>query len=585
MSVISQEEFSKATGLNRLPMPGLAALLMRVMKIDTVNGLIAGADHLTGPDFAAKLLEVLGIRVEFDEKDLHHLPAHGAFIVVANHPYGAIEALVLLQLLCTRRPQTKFMANFLLTKVPSLAEYILPVNPFEAAKNISSVRGIKSVFRQLAAGQPVAVFPAGEVSSFQPEKQRITDRKWHPVVGKIVTKAGVPVIPVYFHGNNGLGFSLLHFLHPSLQTAKLPSELFNKQGHVLRLRIGKAIAPEEISNRGPLKTVDFLRAKTYALGACMEDRDRLFKAGDLFKIRKAPHSIVAELPADDLEQEINGLQQYRIDGEKNYETYLAPSSAIPLVLREIGRLREITFREVGEGTNKSIDLDRFDIYYAHLFIWDRRKRRLVGAYRIGKGDEIFYSMGKRGFYLSQLFKLSKELSPILEKSLELGRSWVRKDYQQQALPLFLLWKGIVHYLQLHPHYQYLIGPVSISNRYSRLSRSLMVEYIRRHHFDEELASYVHARKRFKPRFSDEDAHVLLGESDTIKDLDALITELEPGPLKLPVLLRQYLALNAKFIGFNTDPKFCDSLDGFLVLPVSEVPAQKMEMLGKTSVNP
>ncbi|MXV15630.1 lysophospholipid acyltransferase family protein [Hufsiella ginkgonis] len=579
MTIISRKEFSKATGLHKIPMPGLTALMMRLMKIDALNRLIGNASALEGPGFAARLLANLGISIGLDEKDLANIPAKGPFIVVANHPYGAVEALVLLHILCSKRPDTLFMGNFLLKKIPNLADYIIAVNPFETVDNKSSISGIKNILRLLKDGTPVGIFPAGEVSSFKPSKQRITDRKWHPVVGKIIAKAGVPVVPVYFHGNNGLWFSILRFLHPSLQTAKLPSELFNKQGHVLKMRIGKALLPADVpGGENSSILLGYCRARTYALGAGLDDEPRIFKPGELFKVKKEPQPVVAETFWDVLETEIANISEYRISVEKNYETYLAPSSAIPVILKEIGRLREVTFREVGEGTNKSIDLDRFDIYYSHLFLWDTTAKMLVGAYRIGKGDEIFYGMGKKGLYLSELFRLKKGITPLLKKSLELGRSWVRKEYQQKPLPLFLLWKGVLCFLQSNPRYRYLVGPVSISNRYSKFSRSLMVEYITRNHFNHELAGYVKARKKFTPDFSGIDREILLENRGSIRDLDQLIAELEPGHLKVPVLLRQYISLNAWFIGFNRDPKFCDALDGFLVLDLEKVPEAKLDRL-------
>ena len=273
-------------------------------------------------------------------------------------------------------------------------------------------------------------------------------------------------------------------------------------------------------------------------------------------------------------------EHYRVWVEKNYEVFIAPTSSIPNIIREIGRLRELTFREIGEGTNKSTDLDEYDIYYHHLFIWDTEAKLIVGAYRIGLGDEIFYSMGKKGFYVTELFKIKEQFTPVLKKSLELGRSFIRKEYQQKPLPLFLLWKGILKYLIDNPRYRYLIGPVSISNTFSKFSKSLIVDYINRNHFDHEMAQYVRPRKKFKVDFSSIDTDMLMAGEDSFKGLDNLISEVETGTMKVPVLLRQYIALNAKIICFNIDPKFADCLDGFLVLDLQKVPQDILEKLGK-----
>lgn len=581
MKIITKADFSKAAKIDKVYLPGLASLLMEVMKINEVNEVFEKAEHLQGPTFVDKILQILGVTVEFDEADLKHIPKEGAFIAIANHPYGGIEGLVLLKLLCMVRPDAKLMANFLLKKIPNLSDYFIAVNPFENIEHSSSISGIKSTLELLKSGTPIGIFPAGEVSTFKFETQQITDKLWHPVVGKLIAKANVPVVPVYFHGNNGLLFNLLSFIHPSLRTAKLPSELFNKHGHKIKVRIGKPILPSAISfQNNTTKLLDFLRARTYALGTGLENEKKIFNPRKIFKIRKNPKRIVEAIPAEVIEKEIEGLTDYKVWTERTYEVYISPTTDIPHIIKEIGRLREITFREVGEGTNKPIDLDKYDIYYRHLFIWDTQTKMIVGAYRIGNGDEIFYSRGKRGFYTAELFKIKDQFYPILRTGLELGRSWIRKEYQGKPLPLFLLWKGILKYLLDNPQYRYLIGPVSISNSFTKFSKSLIVDFISSHHFDHELAQYVKPRKAFKVDFAKIDKDLLLEPNNSLKDLDSLISEIETTHLKVPVLLRQYLALNARIICFNIDPKFSDSLDGFLVVDMEKIPEEMLEKIGK-----
>ena len=582
MEVITTEEFAKATKLDKLKMPGLAALLMELMKINQVNKLFAQAQPKQGPDFVDAILEGCGINIEFDERDLKNIPTTGGFIAIANHPYGGIEGMVLLKILCLVRPDAKLMANFLLKKIPNLSDYFIAVNPFENIEHSSSISGLKNTLELLANGTPIGIFPAGEVSTYKVDQHQVTDRMWHPVVGKIIARAKVPVIPIYFHGNNGLLFNLLSLIHPTLRTAKLPSELFNKNGHTIKLRIGKPINVAEIpDNANSVKLLNFLRARTYALGTGLEEEKKIFNPRNIFKIKKLPEAIVPELSSEVLDNEVATLRDdYKIWVEKNYEVYIAPTASIPNIIREIGRLREITFREIGEGTNKASDLDEYDIYYHHLFIWDVEAKLIVGAYRIGLGDEIFYSIGKNGFYIASVFKIKAQFTPVLKKSIELGRSWIRKEYQQKPLPLFLLWKGILKYLIDNPRYQYLIGPVSISNSFSKFSKSLIVEYINRNHFDHEMAQYVKPRKKFKVNFSSIDSDLLIGGEDSLKTLDNLISEVESRNMKVPVLLRQYIALNAKIICFNIDPKFSDCLDGFLVLDLEKVPQDILDKLGK-----
>jgi len=582
MKVITTEEFAKATKLDKLKMPGLAALLMELMKINQVNDLFARAQPKQGPEFVDAILEGCGITVDFDEKDLKNIPKSGAFIAIANHPYGGIEGMVLLKILCLVRPDAKLMANFILKKIPNLSDYFIAVNPFENIEHSSSISGLKTTLELLAKGTPVGIFPAGEVSTFNVDKKQVTDRMWHPVVGKIIAKAKVPVVPIYFHGNNGLLFNLLSLIHPTLRTAKLPSELFNKQGHTIKLRIGKPINVADIPDlNNTTRLLNYLRARTYALGTGLDEEKKIFNPRNLFKIKKQAAAIVPETSAVILEKEIEPLREdYLVWAEKNYEVFIVPTSTIPNAIREIGRLRELTFREIGEGTNKATDLDEYDIYYHHLFIWDFEAKLIVGAYRLGFGDEIFYSMGKKGFYISELFKIKSQFTPVLKKSIELGRSWIRKEYQQKPLPLFLLWKGILSFLIDNPRYRYLIGPVSISNSFSRFSKSLIVDYINRNHFDHELAQFVRPRKKFKVDLGDLDPDVLLAAEDNFKGLDNLISEVETRSVKVPVLLRQYIGLNAKIISFNIDPKFSDCLDGFLVLDLEKVPKDILDKLGK-----
>ncbi|MEO7215922.1 lysophospholipid acyltransferase family protein [Mucilaginibacter sp.] len=266
MTAISKADFSKAAGINGLPL--LSSFLMNTLKIDAFNSMMENARALKGVAFADHLLKILGVTIIIDNEALARIPTDGAFITVANHPYGAIESLALLSILAKKRPETLFMGNFLLKKVPNLADHIIAVNPFENIKDASSISGLKTTLKVLKEGVPVAIFPAGEVSSYCFKKNQITDKEWHPVVGKIIAKANQPILPVYFHGNNGLLFSLARFIHPSLQTIMLFSQLFNKRGHKLYVKIGPPILPGEVAeHHSNGTTLSYLREKTYAMGS------------------------------------------------------------------------------------------------------------------------------------------------------------------------------------------------------------------------------------------------------------------------------------------------------------------------------
>jgi putative hemolysin len=276
----------------------------------------------------------------------------------------------------------------------------------------------------------------------------------------------------------------------------------------------------------------------------------------------------------------SAINEYLLFRSKNYCVICAPSVEIPNVMTEIGRLREITFREVGEGTNRKIDIDEFDLYYNQLFIWDEELNAIAGAYRVGKGKEIIERYGKKGFYIQSLFKIDSGFNPILEQSIELGRSFITKDYQRKPLPLFLLWKGILYFLIKNPEYRYLIGPVSISSRFSNFSKGLIINFMKTNYYDNEFARFITPRNTFKVNVSLDDTDVIFEKSNDFKKLDKFIQGNELDDFRIPVLLKKYIKLNGKIIGFNVDPKFNNALDGLLILDLFEVPIETITSLSK-----
>ena len=231
---------------------------------------------------------------------------------------------------------------------------------------------------------------------------------------------------------------------------------------------------------------------------------------------------------------------------KNYEVFLTEAVKIPNILREIGRLREVTFRAVGEGTNQSIDLDRYDTFYKHMFLWDDDAKCIAGAYRMGLGKDIYAKHGISGFYLTELFRFESELYPMMEQSIEMGRAFIVKEYQQKPMPLFLLWKGIVHTTLRFPEHQYLIGGVSISNQFSDFSKSLMIEFMKSHFYDPYIAQYIQPKKEYKVQLKDADKDLIFNETESdLNKFDKIIEDVEPGGLRLPVLIKKYIKQNAR----------------------------------------
>ena len=557
----------------------LAKFIMYVLRFSKLNKIYGQIGDKKGIEFIEELVRILEVTCEFDPSELKKIPKKGPFIVVSNHPYGGLDGILLIKILCQVRPDIKVMANFLLKRIEPISNFFLAVNPFEDHKGAkSSIGGIKNAFEHLQSGGALCIFPAGEVSSYD-ASNKISDRQWQYPVLKFIKKAKVPVVPVHFSGKNSRLFHLIGLIHPNLRTAKLPSELLNKKRKPVKVRVGSAISLKEQENFPEIYQFGrYLRAKTYSMNSSVEVK-RFFN----YSLKRLPKQepVVPEIPGEVILQEIRKIEEDRLLFRlKNFAIYCAPSDDIPNILNEIGRLRELTFREVGEGTNRSIDLDEFDLYYFQLFIWDEEAKRIVGAYRIGKGADILHQFGTRGFYVQSLFRLKDSFLPVLQQSLELGRSFVVKEYQKQPMSLFLLWKGILYFLLKNPEYRYLVGPVSISNNYSSISKEMIIKFIMSHHFDWNMARLVAPRNAFKFKSQDQNINVIMENMDDINTFDRFIGDVDELNTGLPVLLKKYIKLNAKIIGFNVDPKFNNCLDGLILLDVYDVPKNMIESLSK-----
>lgn len=388
---------------------------------------------------------------------------------------------------------------------------------------------------------------------------------------KQLRKAKQPIVPVHLQADHLPG-GLLRKAIPGL-----PFHFTSEPVHI-NVRIGSAITPDDIA-RFPKNRPwgKFLQAKVFSLGSPLDIRPEHFTA---IQGAETQQPLAEAADPQRIAQEIAALRpEHKITARGQFDVFVAPFSLLPNTMFEIARLRELTFRAAGEGTGKSRDLDEYDIYYLQLIIWDREERKIVGGYRLGQGDRIFERFGVNGFYTNSLFKMKPGFFPVLKESVELGRSYVTPEYQKHRLPLFLLWKGILHFLLANPHYRYLYGPVSISKDYSDASKAIIVEFVRRFFFDKQLAAFVAPRKPFRVRVKSVDTRLLAeqlrGEFDA---LESLVETIEPAHFKVPVLFRQYLRQNAKFIAFNVDPNFADCLDGLMILDIAQLPANTIEAL-------
>ncbi|AWG20658.1 glycerol acyltransferase [Flavobacterium faecale] len=581
MGLVTAKEVAKAINIEKYGILGTFSgwLLMKILKISTLNKVYNRNKHLKDIDFLNGIVDDLQIKFEIPEEDLKRLPKDGAYITISNHPLGGIDGMLLLKLMLEKEPNFKIIANFLLHRIEPMKKYIMPVNPFENHKDAkSSVVGIKETLRHLSDGKPLGIFPAGEVSSYK-DGQLIVDKPWEEGAIKVIRKAQVPVVPIYFHAKNSRLFYLLSKISGTLRTAKLPSEVFSQRNRVIKVRIGKPISVNEQNEHKSIEAYsEFLRKKTYMLANPFEKEQKLIPTPSL-KLPKSPKQIVTAANSDTIISEVKALRDTdcRLLQSKNYEVFFADAKEIPTILHEIGRLREITFREVGEGTNESIDLDKFDKYYHHLFLWDEDAKKIAGAYRMGLGSEIFPKHGIEGFYLNELFRFEPELHDMMAKTIEMGRAFIIKEYQQKPMPLFLLWKGIIHTTLRFPEHKYLMGGVSISNQFSDFSKSLMIQFMRSNYYDPYIAQYIHPKKAYKVKLKDADKDFIFNETEAdLNKFDKIIDELEPGILRLPVLIKKYIKQNARVVAFNVDPLFNNAIDGLMYIRVEDIPESTMK---------
>jgi putative hemolysin len=471
--------------------------------------------------FERRVLEALDIRPTVTESDLMSIPARGPVVIVANHPHGALDGLLLLDVVHLVRPDVRVLANRLLERIPELHDSCFFVDPFDGPEAAARSRaGLRAAHLWLRHGGALVVFPAGEVGHATVNGSPV-DGPWKDTFERLAGASGAGIIPAFIEGRNSRLFYAAGRVHPRLRTALLGRELLNKRGRAIRVTLGSR---DEIANEI----------------ARLDDDACLVQSGSL-------------------------------------RVFCVTADAIPSTLQEIGRLREKTFRAAGEGTGHAFDLDRFDQVYLHLFAWDGDTQQVVGAYRIGRSDRISSEAGVRGLYTRTLFTYDDRLLTRMgAPALELGRSFVRAEYQKNYNALLLLWRGIGAFVARHPQYRYLFGPVSISARYSDTSHAMLVEFLRQNRLDRNLADLVDAITPPSPA-----RPIGRAVPGSIDDLNRLVAKSEADGKGIPVLLRQYLKLNARLLGVNVDRDFGDAVDALMLVDLTTVsPSILQRYLGK-----
>jgi putative hemolysin len=557
-------QIAHAPSLMRAVARAARPILERALALDRLRGLYDQARSAPGATFDAHVLRALDVRYRIDAAGGGGIPADGPLIVAANHPTGAVDGLVLAAAVRQVRTDVRILANHWLSRIPELHDTCFFVDPFGGPAAASRSRaGLREALLWLRRGGALVLFPAGEVTwRFTPgdagRGRRLVEPRWEATMGRLAAATGASVLPAFLDGRNSRLFYQAGRLHPVLRTLLLGRELLNARGRTVRVAVGPAF-PGRGSRSEPAATPESV---TDAARLAVESlRDGCRAAG--------PAPIEPPISKTLLAQDVEALAaEDLLLRSGSLDVFCAHAAAIPHVLREIGRLRETTFRAAGEGTGRATDLDRFDGHYQHLFVWERTKREVVGAYRLGATDVIVSGQGVAGLYTSTLFRYDDEMLRHLGPALELGRSFVRAEYQRSYSPLLLLWKGIGRLVAREPRYRMLFGAVSISSRYQETSQQCLRAFLAQEHTDASLAGLVQPIHPPPPLAPPARDAVRVAD---IESLDALIRRLE-GTQGVPVLLRQYLRLNATLLGFNVDPAFGDALDALMKVDLTQVPA-------------
>jgi hypothetical protein len=503
---------------------------------------------------------------DFDRKMLAKAPKGAVF--VCNQLLPGVDEWLLLLVLSEHFENVKILYPYPAPAPKSLKPYLLKPSRKNLKDRLLRLNFAKRLARSARKGDAVAIaldFSDNPLSHLGKNLLRTQ-------ILRQIRKSGLPVVPIHLHADR---------LPGGLLRKAIPGLPFHFAGGSasINVRVGAAIPAYDIADLGKNRLWGkFLQAKIFSLIAPTDIHSVIYPKEKPSGTMPVADPIEASLVA----KEIESLPpECKVAERSQFDVLIAPFQSLPNTMFEIGRLREETFRAAGEGTGKARDLDEHDLYYLQLIIWDREQKKIAGGYRLGLGDSIFKRYGANGFYTHSLFKMKPGFFPILQQSVELGRTYVTAEYQRHRLPLFLLWKGILHFLLANPKYRYLLGPVSISKDYSDASKGIIVEFVRRFFFDQNLAALVSPRKAFKPKIKSVDtkllAQTLRGEFDA---LESLIETIEPAHFKVPVLFRQYLRQNAKFIAFNVDPHFSNCLDGLMILDIAQLPASTIEALNQ-----
>lgn len=545
---------------------GLTRPLLRTLgrwsRFDEIGEFLARNGSTRDFEFVTAALGFLQADYRVDAQALASIPASGRLLIVANHPSGVRDALALLDAVGRVRRDVKIIANDLLSMLEPLAGLLLPVRVFGGRASAESLRAIDQA---LAAEQCVIVFPAGEVSRLG--LRGVRDSRWRQGFVRFARHSGAPVQPVRIVARNSALFYGASALYKPAATALLAREMFSRQQRRIELHVG------------PLLQLDPERENAQLL---QEVRHALYALGRRREMPSGPEPLPAPIAPAVLAEAVVATELLGTtgDGKEIRLARLAHGAELardPL-MRELGRLRELTFREVGEGTGRARDLDAWDTHYDHILVWDAQATKIAGAYRVARGARVLARQGLSGLYTASLFRYADEALPRIAQGMELGRSFVAPEYWGSR-SLDYLWQGIGAYLRRYPQVRYLLGAVSISAALPLPAREQLVAYYS--HFygidatagENAIAASLRPFRYFAapPSFGDMAADTAFG---------VLKANLSAHGASVPVLYKQYTELcepgGARFLAFGVDPAFSDSIDGLIEVDLQTVLPKKRQ---------
>ena len=527
----------------------------KIVHEDSINQFLSQNSHQKGLSFVDAVLDYFDFDYTVSSNDLQNIPPFGKVVIIANHPLGGLDALCLLKLVSQVRKDVKIVANDFLAGFEALNSVMILIDNY---KHKQSKENIKKIYEALKNEEAIIIFPAGEVS--RATAKGIKDPSWNKGFLNFASNSNSPILPVFLDAKNSKTFYTISLLNKTFSTLLLSNEMFNKKSKRINIKIGQIIPNENILPKG----ID----KKFLLNLYKKHLYSLKKGKKSFF--ETQSAIAHPVNRTDL---INELKKAKLIGQTadGKKIYLYDYTEDSIVLKELGRLREISFRKVGEGVNKKRDTDKYDIYYQHIILWDENDLEIVGSYRIGNSDFIFKNIGVKGFYSNNLFRFNEEFTPYLKNSIELGRSFVQPKYWGTRA-LDYLWFGIGAYLKNNPNIKYMFGPVSISSSFPTVAKDMMVFYY--NHYYGMTADLVEAKVPYSYSNNLAEIKELFDLNDKKKDFKFLKSTLANIGVSIPTLYKQYSELSqengVKFLGFNVDDNFSDCIDGFILVEVEKI---------------